>query len=124
MRILLFMLLMLTNVSTYASSENESIQELSSQLKEAMEVRNFKVAKDILHDMIPLMKREIKESYKLISKAEKGMDVGIEDLGAFKKELQDKERILDYTQHIMNISSAALRASSNELMAKIDEYVQ
>ncbi len=124
MRILLFMLLMLTSVSTYASSENESIQELSSQLKEAMEVRNFKMAKDILHDMIPLMKKEIKESNKLIGKAEKGMDVGIEDLGTFKKELQEKERILDYTQRIMNISSAALRASSNELMAKIDEYVQ
>ncbi len=100
------------------------MEELSTDLMDALETRNFHHVKEVLHEMIPIMKKDIKEGKKLVALAAKGSDVGIENISEFEANLAKKEEVLHYTEKLMNTSSAAIRARSNELVEKIDEYVQ
>lgn len=121
----LFFLLAFPLVMTLTSGGSKAtMQDLSADLMVALDTRNFHHVKEVLHEMIPIMKKEIKDGKKLVALASKGSDVGIEDIGEFKTTLAKKEEILHYTEKLMNTSSAAIRARSNELVEKIDEYVQ
>jgi hypothetical protein len=107
-----------------SGGSNATMEDLSVDLMEALETRNFHHVKEVLHEMIPLMKKDIKEGKKLVALSAKGSDVGIENMAEFKTTLSKKEEILNYTEKLMNTSSAAIRARSTELVEKIDEYVQ
>ncbi len=121
----LFLLLTLPLVlGLSAGGSKANMEDLTADLMNALETRNFHHVKEVLHEMIPIMKKEIKEGKKLIAQADKGADVGIEDISNFKSTISRKEDILRYTERLMNTSSAAIRARSTELVEKIDEYVQ
>ncbi|MEM8895728.1 MAG: hypothetical protein AAGC88_14190 [Bacteroidota bacterium] len=107
-----------------AGNNKANMEDLTVDLMNALETRNFHHVKEVLHEMIPIMKKEIKDGKKLIAQADKGADVGIEDMAEFKVTLAKKEDVLKYTERLMNTSSAAIRAKSSELAEKIDEYVQ
>lgn len=121
----LFLFLALPMVVALSSGGSKaSMEDLSKDLMNALETRNFHHVKEVLHEMIPLMKKDIKEGKKLLAMADKGSDVGIADMEDFKRTLSKKEEILNYTEKLMNTSSAAIRAKSDELIEKIDDYVQ
>lgn len=124
MKKLFFLMTLPLVLALSAGGGKATMEDLSSDLMNALETRNFHHVKEVLHEMIPIMKKEIKEGKKLIAMADKGADVGIENISEFKTTLAKKEDILNYTERLMNTSSAAIRAKSNELVEKIDEYVQ
>jgi hypothetical protein len=101
----------------------ESIEDLSYELKETVEVRNFHKAKHILHKMLPLMKKDIKYEKKQIVDYQKEHVDCEQEVKEWTEHIKLKEKSLLYTKTLLHTSSAAIRAKSAELMITINKYL-
>ena len=95
--------------------------ELKNNLDAAIESRNFKEAKDLIAELFPLMKEDIKKSKKTLAGYHKDPDPDISP-EIFEANLERKHELLDNMKHLVDASPAALRAKSNDIIAMIDEF--
>ena len=104
--------------------ENELMEEIIStahKFEKAIEVRNFKVAKEQLELLFPMMKKEIKSVKKDLHLMEKeGDQQSAEALG---QSMARKLEIESALQGIVEGSSAALRVQSDRALQLVQEYL-
>lgn len=103
--------------------EKATLEMLAHEFSYAMEVRNFHEARHILHQMIPLMKQDIKYDKKMISKALRTDCANNEDIGELERDMYAKSEVLHFAEHLLHTSNAALRAKSSEMANKMESYV-
>jgi hypothetical protein len=98
----------------------EAIQEKMGSIESALEVRNFKDAKEQFEDLMPLMKKEMKSKKKSIHLLEKeGESAQATEL---QKTLDRTVEIQEQLSSLLGGSSAALRAKSTDAKSLIKEY--
>lgn len=133
MKNLKFVILSLTLVfmGFSASSENlnnsddslkEEIKEASDSLNAALQEKNYKVAKQALDLLFPLMKKDIKLSKKEVADLKKsGEKQASKQLAG---DLKRKEDIHDLLHAMVDSSSAGLRVKSNTVKLLVEEYLE
>jgi uncharacterized membrane protein (DUF106 family) len=99
----------------------EEMKNASSKFEKAISVRNFKVAKEQLEILYPLMKKEIKLYKKEIHSLEKeGETQVVEDM---KIVLARKMEIDESLHTISTGSSASLRVQADNALKLVKEYM-
>ncbi|MCG8379680.1 MAG: hypothetical protein MI865_09430 [Proteobacteria bacterium] len=119
---LLWSFTFLGTIAKTPEGENEKIfHEKRLELDQAIENRNFQEAKQILNELFPIMKKDIKDSKKRLSQLQKATDSD-EDLSKFSKILSEKEDLVKSMQSLVKVSPAALRAQSDRFVKMIRDY--
>jgi hypothetical protein len=99
----------------------DDIKLSASSFEKAIEQRNFKLAKEHLDVLFPLMKKELKLAKKQMHDAEKqGESAKASKLG---ESLERKIEIHDQLHVIVEASSAALRVKADDAQALVTEYI-
>lgn len=117
---LLVVLLFIPFLSFSAEGLSSSYSVAKDKLGEAVENRNFQEAKHILHDLIPLMKEHLKDSRKEIMA--KKSELNGEELSSLIQETNRKKEIYNRIHHLMNVSPAALRVKSKDVLSLVEEF--
>lgn len=121
---LFVMLLVLGSLNVKAAGAKGLAGDYSvakDKLAEAVGNRNFKAAKMLLTDLMPIIKENIKETKKEAHtrKTEEGFD-----LAKLHDALDRKKEIYSTLHHLVNVSPAALRVKSAEVISLIEEFEQ
>lgn len=99
----------------------EQIKMSADSFDIALEQRNFKLAKEHLEMIFPLIKKELKASKKQLHEFEKsGEKAKVKEL---KAALKQKTQIHAKLHAIVDNSSAALRVRSRDIQTLIADYV-
>ena len=116
------------SLSTYGMSKKDPGTDLIEGIKVsadsfgiAVEIRNFKMAKDQLNAFFPLIKKEMKLAKKRYTELQKAGEKA--EAKEEKIRLKRKEQIFDQLHAIVDVSPAALRVRSMNVKALVDEYV-
>lgn len=112
---------MVTTSSTFAGTDSEEYQKAVNKLQEALEGRDYKEAKVSLHDLLPLMKEDLKECKKTINEAKKAKE-GAGTLKEMKKTLERKSEIYESLGHLLNVSPAAIRVRAKQVVTIVGEF--
>ena len=99
---------------------HEDIKSAAETFEKAIDQRNFKVAKEQLDVLFPLMKKEFKEAKKQIHAFEK--DADLVSAGLLQKSLDRKVEIHDQLHSLVEASSASLRVQAEDAKALVLEY--
>lgn len=118
---LAFISLDLTNAASNDVSI-ESFMALSKKLEEAVSARDFHKAREVVDELLPLMKDDIKNSKKVLSalKKEENPPIAEEE---YKKMHNRKIELYDSIKHLIELSSAALRVKSTLIVDEVDEFI-
>ena len=122
---LAFFILILTSFSSIDKKEKEgemNIKTASSKLQKAIEVRKFGDAKDIVNEIIPWMKLDIKKDKKILSQIGKTIDESKIDKKDFSTALKKKNKLYESTKHLVETSPAAIRVKGKDLVKLVNEY--
>ncbi|MBR10165.1 MAG: hypothetical protein CMP48_21050 [Rickettsiales bacterium] len=106
-----------------SAAEKDKFEELSSQLSEAIDARNFQAARTTMEEMMPLMKEILKENKKELSELKKG-DSPEEDVQLFEKKLTRKTELYESFKKLVDVSPAALRGKSQMIKDGVIEFVE
>jgi len=108
---------------TGKGDKEEGIQSLFGQLEKAINARHFETAKEAVNKMLPLMKKDIKESKKALSSWDKGTIETNLDKNTFASYIIIKNEIYTSTKTLINSSPAAIRVKGKNLVEMLNEYV-
>ncbi|MEQ9422916.1 MAG: hypothetical protein RJQ09_00765 [Cyclobacteriaceae bacterium] len=110
-------------ISVLGNGEKAEFQSLTSELEQAVEVRNFKKVKEVVAVMVPLMKEEIKSNKKDLSAYKKGkLEVVSFDAKTVENNLERQQEILDNLEDLSKASPAALRVKSKTVLSLVEEF--
>jgi predicted negative regulator of RcsB-dependent stress response len=104
-----------------SGTEEKSFTEVKIALEEAIEQRNFHNAKEILEELFPLIKKDIKKSKKHLATLKKVDDPEFNP-EIFEANLDRKGDLYHSIKSISEATSAAFRVKADDLMAMVDEY--
>lgn len=102
--------------------KNDKFDELSQKIEEAIEARNFQDARNVLEELMPLMKEELKQNKKHLSELKKA-ETPEQDPSEFEKQMVRKKQIFDTLKETVDISPAALRVKSESIRKNVKEFV-
>lgn len=125
-QLVLTLLSLMLTVSVLGNSgdrEKEEFEQLSEKLEEAIEVRNFHDARATMEELMPMMKKELKEDKKLLSELQKA-DAPETDPVVFKQQLERKTELYNSLKKLVNISPAALRVKAQLIKAEVNEFIE
>ena len=97
------------------------IKKSATALENALDQRNFKVAKEQLSVLYPLMKKEFKQAKKQIHEFEKERSSA--DAEKLQNSLERKIQIHDRLHSLSEASSASLRVQADDAKALVREYM-
>ncbi len=103
-----------------SSNENEEFIEAKNDLNLAIEDRNFKLAKDVIQNLFPLMEDEVKKNKKSLSKLRK--EGSEEEVSAYRESLDRKTELVKSMKHLVDASPAALRAKAPSVLKMVQEF--
>lgn len=106
----------------FANEEDESFEVLSEKLEQAIEVRNFHDARQVIEDLMPLMKQSLKEDKKTLSSLKKDLYPEINP-DEFEKKLNRKNELYDSLKKLVDVSPAALRVKSELIKKEVQEFI-
>lgn len=101
--------------------DEESIQSVSAKLEKAIGMRKFADAKELISVLMPLMKKDIKESKKTLAHIQKGLETGM-DLKDYSQKLNRKNELYESTKGLIESSPAAIRVKGKDLVNMVNEY--
>ncbi|WP_258099001.1 hypothetical protein [Marinoscillum pacificum] len=104
------------------TSDKAKFEELSDQLNEAIDSRNFQEARTTMEELMPLMKEILKENKKQLTELKKS-DTPEEDPEQFETNLNRKTELYDTFKKLVEVSPAALRGKSQLIKDGITEFV-
>lgn len=101
--------------------EEKEFGDLKKNLDQAIEGRNFKEAKELLAEIFPLMKADIKKSKKNLShyQKEESTEINVEE---YATGLARKSELFNSMKHLVDASPAALRAKSSTIISMVTEF--
>lgn len=120
------LILILTSFSSIDKKEKEgemNIKTASSNLQKAIEARKFGDAKDVVNEIIPWMKLDIKKDKKTLSQIGKTIDESEIDKKDFSTALKKKNKLYESTKRLVETSPAAIRVKGKDLVKMVNEYV-
>lgn len=104
-----------------SESDNvESFVTLSEDLKEAIDARNFQDAREVMDKLLPMMKEDLKESKKKLGRIDKDDESASVN---YEKAYERKTELYETVKRYVELSSAALRVKSEEILDNVNEYV-
>ena len=106
-----------------SAAEKDKFEELSSQLSEAIDARNFQAARTTMEEMMPLMEEILKENKKELSELKKGDSPEV-DVQLFEKKLTRKTELYESFKKLVDVSPAALRGKSQMIKDGVIEFVE
>lgn len=101
----------------------ENFMVLSEQLENAVDARNFQKAREIVDELLPLMKEDIKNSKKTLSSLKKEENPKITEK-EYEKLYDRKVVLYDSVKHLIELSPAALRVKSALIVSEVDEFIK
>tara|TARA_Y100001949_G_scaffold164736_1_gene159867 strand:- start:73 stop:432 length:360 start_codon:yes stop_codon:yes gene_type:complete len=104
------------------SADKAKFEELSDQLNEAIDSRNFQEARTTMEELMPLMKEILKENKKQLTELKKA-DTPEEDPEQYETKLNRKTELYDTFKKLVEVSPAALRGKSQLIKEGITEFV-
>ncbi len=103
----------------FDETDREAFNSKRTELGKALDNRNFSKAKSILKELFPLIKKDIKEGRKEYSRAEKANSADLDDI---KRVLSMKNDLYESMKSLVDVSTVALRARSDDFKLMIDQY--
>lgn len=98
----------------------DDYKKTKSELVQAVENRNFVEAETLLNDLMPLMRKDLKEFRGEISSVKSSLSG--EEYESLKNSFKQKYQIYKTMQRLAEVSPAAVRARSEEIVEMLDEY--
>lgn len=95
---------------------------LAKQLTEAIEARNFSDARQTIEQLLPLMKKELKEHKRMLSEFQKSAKPDL-DAQESERKLLRKNEIYEDLKMLAEGSVAALRAKSDQIKSDVEAFV-
>ncbi|MFY0651982.1 MAG: hypothetical protein JXQ96_08125 [Cyclobacteriaceae bacterium] len=123
--VLMMVVLVLCSFSIGDKKDKEgelSIQDASVKLEKAIELRKFADAKEVVNEILPWMKQDIKTDKKTLSQIGKSIDDAELDKKSFSTKLSRKNKIYESTKHLVETSPAAIRVKGKDLVKLVNEY--
>ncbi|MEQ6120206.1 hypothetical protein [Reichenbachiella sp. MALMAid0571] len=121
-----FLFFMLCSFS-YEDKKNKEgdvkIKEAFQKLEEAVKQRKFSDAKEVVNEIIPWMKQDIKDDKKTLTQIGKSIDESEVDKKSFSTTLGKKNKLYESTKHLVESSPAAIRVKGNDLVKLVNEYM-
>lgn len=105
-----------------AKEGDKNIQDASQKLEKAVAERKFADAKEVVNQIIPWMKEDIKEDKKTLGQIGKSIDETELDKKTFSKNLSKKNKLYQSTKHLVESSPAAIRVKGKDLVKMVNEY--
>ena len=126
---LIALLLLILTTSTASSSvvfnskseDVESFNALYDKLETAVASRDFMEARSVLESLMPIMKDEIRNSKKELSSMKKD-GASVQSIQEFTDRYMKQSEIYESIDHLMEVSSAALRVKANVIVAQADTF--
>lgn len=106
-----------------SNSDKDKFEELTDQLNEAIDARNFQAARTTLEELMPLMKENLKEDKKQLSELKKEDSPQIHP-EQFEQQYNRKAELYDTFKKLVDVSPAALRGKSQLIKEGITEFVK
>jgi hypothetical protein len=103
-----------------ANANIEGFRTLSKQLEEAVDSRDFHKAREVVDEILPLMKEDIKVSKSELKTLKKSDDPSYE---AYQTKYDRKVELHDSVEHLINLSAAALRGKSKLIVSEVEEFI-
>ncbi len=104
-------------------TDKSKIEQLSEQLSEAIDARNFRNARVTMTEMIPLMKDILKAEKKELAVLKKA-ESPEKDPNSFEKNLERKKELYNSFKKLVEVSPAALRGKSQMIKDGVKEFTQ
>ena len=104
-------------------AEEMNISDASQKLEQAIESRKFADAKEVVNEILPWMKADIKADKKILGQIGKTIDESEIDKKEFSKKLKAKNSLYESTKKLVDSSPAAIRVKGRDLVKMINEYV-
>lgn len=103
------------------SNEEKPFEQLTSQLYQAIEVRNFKEARELIGKILPLMKEQLKTDKKMLSelKKQESPEVSVKDV---MLALERKNSLYESLKELVDASPAALRVRATQIQLQVKEF--
>jgi hypothetical protein len=99
----------------------DDIKAYADSFEKALDIPNYRAAKESLDELFPLLKKEMKMAKKQINEVEKEGDA--EMAAQLENDLKRKEEIHEKLHSIVDASSAGLRVRADAVRALVSEYV-
>ena len=119
--IAVFILILVTTLSfAFGAIPTETYLKAKDELTTAVKNRNFAHAKEVLHELMPIMKEDIKDLKKEFSSSKSTL--AEEDLEELATVIDRKKEIYSQLHHLMNVSPAALRVKAEKVVTLVVEF--
>lgn len=105
-----------------AKEGDMNLQDASQKLEKAIADRKFADAKEVVNQIIPWMKQDIKEDKKTLGQIGKSIDESELDKKTFSNNLNRKNKLYQSTKHLVESSPAAIRVKGKDLVKMVNEY--
>lgn len=104
------------------TGDDADFQSLVRKLDEAVALRNFQEAREIMEALMPLMKEELKEDKKILSDLRKE-ESPEQDPDEFQKKMERKTELYNALKKLVETSPAALRVKSESIKKDVREFI-
>ena len=122
---ILVLVLVLSSFSSVDKKDKEggvNIKSASSKLQEAILQRNFADAKEVVNEILPWMKLDIKNDKKTLSQLGKSADETEINKKDFSATLDKNNKLYKSTKKLVETSPAAIRVKGKDLVKLVHEY--
>jgi len=102
--------------------KEENIEALNSAFEKAVNTRHFDSAKESVNKMLLLMKKEMKESKKMLSSWDKGNVESDMDKSTFAKQMKTNNDVYVSIKKLVDSSPAALRVKGKQAITILNNY--
>lgn len=101
-------------------SVSEDYEKVKVEITRAVETRNFVHVKELLSDLMPLIRNDLKKTKSDLSVAKKSGNEQV--FSSLKETYQRKATIYKSLDHLLDVSPAAVRARSSQIVRFLEEY--
>ncbi len=124
MPLVIVVLVGLMSAKSASSDVNiENFVALSEQLDQAVELRDFHKAREVIDELLPIMKEDIKVSKKTLTglKKEENAETTVAD---YEIMLNRKVELYESVKRTIELSSASLRVKSTQIVSEVNEFLK
>ena len=106
--------------AAHANEKSEDFVKAKDAFTKAIEKNNYRDAKGSLQELLPLMKQDLKDTKKNLSRLKKQGDQTL--LSEASRSFKRKSEIFKELEHLVDISPAALRVKANQILKLVLEF--
>jgi len=97
----------------------EEYEKSQTQIEQAVEARDFHQVKELLIELMPVLEEDIRKSKKYYGEVKKSAEK--EEVKLIKEKLNRKVEIHDDLDHLLEVSPAAVRVRSSQIVKLVKE---